>query len=807
MMMWSWIARTILRNRFWNLSILALLTIFMAFMATRVHMSYEMTQMLPTSDSTSIVYDNFKKQFGQDGSVLFMGIQSDSLFHLNVFNEWYDLTNEIKEVDGVEEVVSISRLFHLSKDTVKSKFAFLPVVPYKPRTQGELDTIKQLIYSLPLYNGLLINQKSGATLMMVTLDKKKLNTKSRVALIEDICAVSQKFQEKTKVEIHYSGLPYIRTVTSKKVQNELQLFVLLAMLVASLALYFFFRSFKAVIFPMIIVVMSVIWTIGTVGLFGYKITILTGMIPPLLIIIGVENCIFLLNKYHYEYRLHGNKVKALTRTILRIGRANVLTNATTAIGFATFIITGNKALIEFGVVASINVFVSFVLSLILIPIFFSYLKPPHASQIKYLDNRTTGKLLGFNERAVLYHRKFIYFTVLGVVLFGALGVGLLKTTGNIVDDIPKKDRLYQDMMFFEKHFNGIMPFEIVIDSGKDKGILKLSFLKKIDKLQNELSNYKELSRPLSVVEVVKFAKQAFYNGNPEYYALPDNNEMAFMASYLPEMKSKKRTLLNSFVDTNLRKTRISVQMANIGSKDIERIQNELKPKIDSIFNPSKYKVDITGTSVVFLKGTNYLITNLIESLIFAIIIIALLMAFLFASIRMIMLSMIPNLIPQLVTAAMMGYLGIPLKPSTILIFSIALGITVDNTIQFLSRYRLELKLNNGNIRESVVFALGETGYSILYSSTILVLGFSMFTLSTFGGTQAMGFLISFTMLTAMFCNLFVLPSLLLTLDKWSTTKKFKEPVFDIYYEDEIETEILAIEESINKVDESTNKKA
>ncbi len=620
--------------------------------------------------------------------------------------------------------------------------------------------------------------------MAITLDKNKLNTKNRIELINDIKADVDAFSQKQHIEVHYSGLPYIRTVTSKKVENELKMFVLLSLLIASLALYFFFRSFKAVIFPMLIVIITVVWAMGLISIFGFKITILTGIIPPLLIIICVENCIFFLNKYHHEFRAHGNKVKALSRIVTRIGNANLLTNATTAVGFATFIITGNKILVEFGIVASITIMSTFILTLVLIPVFFSYLAPPELKHIKHLDNRHINRFLAWIESIISNKRKWVYiimFTVLGIGVYGAT---LLKTTGNIVDDIPKKDPLYVDLMFFEENFKGIMPFEISIDTKKDKGVMRLSVIKKIDELQKVIHAYPELSKPLSLAEVVKFAKQAYYNGNPAFYSLPDNGEMSFMAEYLPKINNKKRTIMNSFVDTNMRVCRISVQMANIGTNEIKKIKEDLKPRIDSIFNPQKYDVKITGTSVVFLKGTNYLIKNLAQSLILAIILIALLMAVLFSSFRMILLSLIPNLIPQLMTAALMGYFNISIKPSTILIFSIALGISVDNTIHFLSRYRLELKINNGNIRESVVYALGEAGYSMIYSSVVLYLGFSIFMLSTFGGTQAMGLLISFTLLLGIICNLFLLPSLLLSLEHRITTRKFSKPMIEIFNEED-----------------------
>ncbi|MFK5855189.1 MAG: MMPL family transporter, partial [Bacteroidota bacterium] len=246
---------------------------------------------------------------------------------------------------------------------------------------------------------------------------------------------------------------------------------------------------------------------------------------------------------------------------------------------------------------------------------------------------------------------------------------------------------------------------------------------------------------------------------------------------------------------NFQITRISVQMANIGTNEINSILTDIQPKIDSIFPPSKYDVSLTGTSVVFLKGTNYLVKNLFMSLMLAVLIITILMALIFSSARMILISLIPNLIPQILTAGMMGYFDIPIKPSTILIFSIALGISVDNTIHFLSRYRLQLRHNSWKIRPAVLGALIETGYSMVYSAIVLFFGFFIFTLSSFGGTEALGYLVSFTLVVALLSNLFVLPSLLLTLDKRIITKSFKEPYLEVFDEEEdIELDKLIIEE-------------
>ena len=781
--MWTHLVRFILRNRLVNLVIIFGLTAFMAYQARKVEMSYEFGRVLPSNDPTSITYEKFKKVFGEDGSVLFLGIQDPRILNQEVFRDWYKLTYRIKQVDGVQDVVSIGRMFHLVKNDSTKKLDFKLLYNKEPKSQKEVDSIINLILSYPFYNGFLYNKETYATIMALTIDKNKIDSKKRFKLVDDITRTCEEFHAKHNIKVHYSGLPYIRTQTGKKIENELYWFTFIALLVASIVLFIYFRSYKAVFIPLIIVGIGVVWVLGTMSLFKFKITMLTGVLPPLLIIIGIENCIFLINKYHFEYKAHQNKVKALSRMIQKAGLATLLTNLTTAIGFGIFIFTRNRLMYEFGLVASINIIIIYIFSVFLIPIFFSYLNPPLPRHLQHLDNLNIQKLVNKALYIVQNKRGVVFTCTIVLVVISIFGISRLNTTGNIVDDIPVKDPLYTDLMFFEKNFKGVMPFEISIDTKKKRGVMQLSTIKKIDRLQDSLKKYPEFSSPLSIAEVAKFAKQAFYNGDPFMYNLPGSNEMIFMSSYIPKIDNKKRTILNSFIDTNMQLTRISVQMANIGTNDIQRIKDDLEPKIDSIFDNKDYKVDITGTSVVFLEGTKYLIGNLLQSFILALILISIIMALLFSSFRMVVISIIPNILPLLATAAMMGFIGIAIKPTTIVIFSIALGISVDNSILFLSRYRQYLRDTKWQIRESVLGALRETGFSMLYSSSVLCLGFCMFIFSSFGGTQSLGYLITFTLFVALGSNLLFLPSLLLYFDNKATTKAFEEPFLEILDEE------------------------
>jgi hypothetical protein len=766
----------------------------MAYKGKDVKLSYDNAPMLPDKDSTRIQYLEFKKLFGEDGNLIVVGAINPDIFTLSQFNAWADLGTKIREIDGVKEVVNISRAATLIKNEADHKFIIKPLVSQKPTTQAEVDSLKNVILSLKFYEGMLFNPKTKASLMTIALDKNKLNDVSRIALIDQVVKAVEAYRVQNKVEIHYSGMPYIRTVTMQKIKHELFLFVLISIAVAAFIMFLFFRSMRVVLSSLLIVAISITWVLGTLSLFNYKITILSGVIPSLIVIIVIENCIYILNKYHWEYKNHGNKMRALSQVIHRIGFASLMTNAATALGFAAFILVPNQLLREFGLITALNIMILYVLCIVLLPIIFSLLAPPTPKHLKHLDNNFFGAVLDKVIYLISFRRNLIYSIAGSLVIVGFIGLSMMKTSGKIVDDFRSNDPVYIDLKFFENNFGGVMPFEISVDTKKKNGVMTYSTIQKIDRLQNMINQHPEFSKPLSLVEVFKFARQSYYGGDSSKYSLPSSMEKNFILSYIPQkVQGTGGDLLKTFIDSTKQITRISFQMADVGTKHMDALMSNILPQVDSIFDKSKFNVKVTGNSVQYAKGTNFLILNLFESVIIAIILISILMAFLFSSFRMILVSMGPNIVPLLITGAIMGFSGIPIKPSTIIVFSIALGISVDNAIQYLSRYRHELKVNDGAIKISALNALREAGFSMIYTSIVLVLGFSVFIVSEFGGTQALGILISTTLLFAMFFNIMVLPSLLLTLDKRLVSKAFTEPIIEIYEENEEEDSALEAE--------------
>ncbi|MFM9052402.1 MAG: efflux RND transporter permease subunit [Bacteroidota bacterium] len=777
-------ARIILRYRVATLIVLLVLTGFMGFMATKVQLSYEGAKILPESDPTYAQYLRFKKQFGEDGTVMVIGFQSPKIWDKETFADWYTLTDRVKKVDGIQEVLSIGRVFSLVRNDSLQQLDFLPVVPRRPETQGEVDSLRGVLNDLPFYEGLLFNAETNTTLMAITFDQARLNSKGRISTVREIKAMADSFAVRNGVELHYSGLPYIRTAVTDKIAGEMKMFVLLALIITAVILIVFFRSFQAVLFPLIVVIFGVIWSFGTMVLIGYKITILTSLLAPLIIVIGIPNCILLLNKYQQEYQKHRNQIKALARTIYRIGASTFFANVTTSLGFLVFAFTHSEVLTEFGIITSLNVMLTFLISLILIPIVFSFLPPPTEKQTRHLERRGLQKILRRIDRWVHQYRWRVYGVVGAVVVISLYGMTKITTVGFVVDDLPKKDVIYQDLKFFEKNFKGVLPFEVAIDTKKPGGALELKTLYKINKLQKLLAQYPEFSEPVSVAEGIKFSYQGLNDGDPKRYIIPNIQELSRLSSYAGVAKGNPK-MFRSILDSTKQKTRISFQVADIGSIKMKTLLEELQPRIDSIFEPAAYEVSLTGNSIIFLKNNDYLLLNLKESVLLAILLIGSVMFFLFMSFRMVVIALIPSMVPLMLTAAFMGYFSIPLKPSTILIFSIAFGIASDGTMYFLTKYRQELRKFGGSISRTVSLTIEETGISMVYTAVILFSGFFIFSASSFGGTSALGILISVTLLIAMCSNLIFLPTLLMSLQKRLITKAFlKEPLIQVFDEDE-----------------------
>ena len=788
---WDYIAGRILRNRIGLLITLVIFTIFMSLQWKNMRFSFTEANLLPDNHEVNVQYNAFLDKFGEEGNLIVIGFKNEPFFTPKNLALWENFIAEIKKDKAVDFSISIEDLQVLKKDTANQKFITEPFINNAKISETYLkEKEKEFFNDLPFYEGMLFNKESGAVRFAIYMNKSIVNTPARKEFILKYLSKEKidAFEKASGIDLKISGMPYIRTLNSVSIIDEIGLFVGAALAITSLLFFFFFRSFRATLLSMSIVIIGVMWSFGTLGLFNYEITVLTAIIPPLIIVIGIPNCIFLINKYQQEIRLHGNKAKSLQRVISKVGNATLMTNLTTAAGFATFIATDSVLLKEFGIVASLNIFFLFLLCLIIIPIAYSFMPLPKEKHLEHLRKNYMKSFINWIENTIKRHNVAIFGVAIGLLVFGIIGIFRINVSGSIIEDMPKSTGFFDDILFYEEEFDGVMPLEIMIDTKRPKGVMKSTTLKKINQLQETIEEIPELSKPASIVNLVKYAKQTYYNGNPEYYELPTKQEEAFILSYVKNSTKKgDDNMMKSYVDSTGQFARITTFMRDIGTDKMAKIEERLQEKIDKIFPEERYVVTMTGKAYVFEKGTHYLVHNLVLSLLFAILLISLLMAYLFRSFKMIIVSLLPNILPLIITAGLMGFLGVPIKPSTILVFSIAFGISVDDTIHFLAKYRQELKANKWKIKKSVYNTVKEAGVSMFYTSVVLFFGFSVFTLSSFGGTVALGSLVAATLLFAMLSNLILLPALLLSLEKSiANEQEFIEPTIDILAEDKEE---------------------
>lgn len=768
--MWSKIADFVIKYRLPLITLIGIITIVMGYHASKVEMSYDFARTVPLDDPDMIDLNKFRAQFGEDGNVIAVGVKDSSLYQLKNFEAYQQLTRDIKNIEGVKEAISLPVLPIMMKDTANRKFYSHRIFPDTITSQAKLDSLLAIALNQKIYSNQLLNPTNGAAMMAVSVPKEVMNSSKREAVAQALQDAGKKFEEKTSIKIHYAGLPFIRTLVANAVKKEMQIFLYASMLVTGLIMFAFFRSFKAVLFSMIIIGIVVIWTLGTLALMGFKITLLSGLIPPVIVTLGITNAIYLLNKYHLEFAKTKNKLDAIRVVVRKMGLATFLTNLTVAIGFLTLLSTDVIILREFGIVAGVNIMALFFVSLIMIPGIFSWLPTPTEKHLRHLNFPIMKGFLYLIDIFVHRHRSLIYVGSLMLALVSTYGIFQLQSLSFMVDDIPEESQIKQDLKFVETNFNGIMPLEFVIEyhTKKRRPIFDIKNLNKIAEFESFLDSIPEMSTPLSIVSGVKTIKQAFYNNNPEKYELPASREEgAFILRYL-QGQTDNSGLFNSFVDSTFSKMRISTRIADIGSTRLDSLVQAIEPRMKSIFvstEKDSILTSITGSTKLFIKGNKFLIDNLRESLLLAFLLITLSMAILFANVRMIIISLLPNLLALMITAGLMGYFNIPLKPSTALIFSITFGISVDNSIRFLAKYRQEILSNNFYIPRAVSESIMETGKSIMYTSIVLFAGFIIFAFSSFGGTIALGLLTSITLVISMFTNLILLPALIMTFDR------------------------------------------
>ncbi len=785
--MWLRIADFILKYRLPLLIAVASISIGLFIYAVpRITFSQEFISVVPEDDEDYQAYQQFRKTFGEDGGSIIAVLEGDGARKYEALNDLQDYVDYFKSQEGIANAFAPTTVPMMSVDGNAGRFEVRPATNKPLKNQKQADRLIRKLKKEPFYQGLLFGNEKEDIVVVVTLTKEVLATLEKHPLIAEVLQKMEALGEKHGFEPHFAGVPYVRTFMFTRLPLELSIFMGVALLFTGITLFLFYRQWAAVVVPVVLLMMSAISTLGYLAITGGVLQILNALLPPLIIILGVPPCIYMLSEYQQEFRVTGDKREALRQMVRKLGLVTFMIMGNTALSFFFLAFTEINLLQQMGLVAFASIMTTYVFTLVVITAVFSYLPAPSTKKLKHLDSKYLNRFLDSLYFLVMKRRKYVWIGTAVVVVAMAIGAALyLRPEFYILDDIPQSDKIYKDLQYVEDKFDGAMPFEIVIDTKRKGGATKLRNLRQVNKLQRKIEQYPEISRTVSLVDVLKWGRQALMMGDRSAYQLPIREEYDFIQVYAAESKDyttkAKGAKQNAaeggmmgaqLTDSTKQKLRITGFVRDIGASKMPELISRVEADMDSIFskvkNP-KHRMtgEVTGTSKIFLKTNKYLLDNLRITLIATLIIVCFQMFYLFKSWRIMLIAVAANLVPLLFTAGFMGFTGIPLKPSTMLIFQLSFSIAVDDCIHYLSMYRHERK-TGASVQNAAGRTIRHTGLSIIYTSVVLFMGFMVFVPSAFGTTKYLGLLTAVTLMIAMFINLILVPALLMSFD----TKKF-----------------------------------
>ena len=737
-----------------TLLILAAVSAFFITGLGDVSFDYDFEKFFPQDDPETQFFNEYRETFGSDNDFVLIGIlNEEGIFREPFLRKVASLTDSLKTVSYVTDVQSPTTVEQLRFDPLFGAPIERPYLRYDDPSKYTKDSLR--IYQQPELLGTLFSA-SGKAVCVFLKTEEYISKAEADTLDQDLERVLSHF---TFDEIHVAGRASGQAYYVELLQNEFVLFISLSIILIAAFLIVAFRSFWGVWVPLLVVLMAVIWTVGLLARTGHPLGIMLNVLPVIVFVVGVSDVVHLVTRYFEELRQSRPKMQALKTAFREVGLATFLTSLTTGIGFLTLLTSGIQPIDEFGVYTAIGIFLAFILAFTLLPAVLALSKIPRA--VDHPTNRL------FWDRRLRKLFRFVLKNRLGVMVGSALvflisvgGAVLIESNNYLLEDLRESDPLQQHFRFMEEHFGGVRPFEMhitVVDD--DKTIWNLEVLHELDELSTYLDTAYGVGAQMSVLQVVKSMNQSQHNGRIEHYRLPDSE--AQFEKLMGKIESADRGgFLRAIASEDGRYARIGGRIPDLGNIAVSKKDRKLAAFFEEEIDSDLFKYKLTGTSVLIDLNNEALSTNMIYGLLIAFGVIALIMGLLFKSLKMVLLTLIPNMLPLIMIAGIMGYAGIPLKVSTSIIFTIAFGIAVDDTIHFMSKLKLELMKG-----KSMIYAIKRTvlstGKAIVVTSVILCAGFILLIFSNFLGTYYIGLLISMMLLFAVLADLVLLPVLLI----------------------------------------------
>ena len=743
----KWLTKT---NARWTIAIISALTILFGFLAYQVQFTYDHERYFSQEGKDFEIYNRYKSDFLSSDTRTVLAIElNENLFTYSVLSRLRDFTDSLSNLDLVEEVVSIDNLkFGVKSPTGITQVPFIDI----DDPQGYRGDSIRLVNTDNVVGGLVDSTFTIVTIQVYTnyhLDKNETDS-----YIQEIENTLQHFGFD---HAYIGGRLINKAHILDKMKVEMGLFVIISFFLVLIVLGIVFRSVWGIVVPILVVISTAIWTVGLMSLFGKEIDMLSSLIPSILFIVGISDVIHIYNKYLDGLRRSYGKTESIYRAYKQVGKATFITSITTSIGFLSLIIAALRPMWEFGVYTAAGVMIAFLLSFSLFPAFLILLPTPKV--IAFASSKNVWReFLGSCYNWVASARRGIIFVSILLLIGCVFAVSQLKIDNFLTEELPDSDPLKQSFVFFEEHFNGMRTFDLAVEvKDTTKNIFDYDIILQIEQLDNYLKTEYMVGNIVSPVLLVKQCNQINAGGNYLYNVVPDEQTYHELDPILKRLQRLK--YFESICHENQKEARISGNITDEGGHaHIEK--NEALIEYAALHAPD-LNLHLTGLSHLIDINNHVTTFSLLKSLSAALLVIGLLMSLLYRSPKMILIAILPNILPLLLIGLVMYLTNIDLKVVTALIFTVAFGITVDDTIHLLGNLRIELK-DGLPFEKALRHTFITTGKSIILTTLILFFGFISLTVSEFSASFYFGLLVSFGLLFAVIVDLTLLPALLLT---------------------------------------------
>lgn len=732
--------------------ILALFLVFTGisgYYATKLEFSFSFEQFFPKDDPDYRFYKDFIENFETDDNFFLIGLPNktgifDSVFLKKVAAATDGITN-------ISQVTTVQSLTNLSYP-VRTPFGFMSVPALHVDEPGRYAEDKQIILDDRRLVNNLINEDATATcISLKCIENIGLNDSKRLIHQLDSILNAAGLQER-----HYLGRAYFQTELVDFQTNEIRRSTIISGILITLFLYFLYRRPVSVMITLSTVGVGLLIFMGILGMMGQKLTALSALFPVLMLIVGSSDVIHIFTKYTDELKNQADKYQAMWTTIRQIGLATLITSLTTAFGFASLAASKLESIREFGLQSAMGVVIAYVtVFLFMIPlllIFHERLNRRGPKDENFWDKVTSSV---YHSTTRYSNRIWAAFSMLTLVSLA--GIYFIQTNYGIIDNLPRNSKVREDFLYFENNFGGFRPFEFAVTVKNDTVSVKdFEVISDVNKLEEKLLSYPFVKTALSQATLYKSVARAYAGNQSGGYIFPEDEETFNQYTGLVENAGSNASVMISKDET---KTRLSARIKDIGASRIEEFSQEIDQWINENTDTSLVSFKRTGTGLLMDKNSVYVRENILQGLGISLILISVLMGFMLRSVNMLVIALIPNLIPLLVAGGILGFFGIDLEAGISIVFAIIFGIAVDDTIHFLAKYKL--LLSEGLDKETAIYkTIKETGKAIILTSVILTFGFMVMVFSQNPPTFTIGLLLSVTLLSALLCDLYLLPVLL-----------------------------------------------